>query len=149
MFQRENVPKSVKMAAAANLVFAIFHFLSFAYFVSTMPLAWGGLVKMLIAIAAAIGLLNLRPGWRTFTVFISWLGVVFLPFYVLATILRPEAFLNLFGVSGIVSPAMVLSMEVFGFALFLFILICLTRPDAKRAFQSTVLTSGEQATLAS
>ena len=78
MFQRENVPKSVKMAAAASLLFAIFHFSSFVYFVSTMPIAWGGLVKMLFAIAGAIGLLKLSPGWRVFTVFISWLGVVFL-----------------------------------------------------------------------
>ncbi len=137
------------MAAAANLLFAGFHFFSFVYFVSTMPIAWFGLVKMLFAIAGAIGLLKLSPGWRVFTVFISWLGVVFLPFYILATILSPEAFLNLFGASGIVSPAMVLSMEVFGFVLFLFMLICLTRPDAKRAFQSTVHQSGEQATLAS
>ena len=68
------------MAAAANLVFAVFHFVSFAYFVSTMPIAWFGLVKMLFAIAAAIGLLNLRSGWRTFTLVISWLGVLVLPF---------------------------------------------------------------------
>ena len=70
---------SVKMAAAASLVFATFHLSSFVYFVSTMPLAWFGLVKMLFAIAGAIGLLKLSPGWRLFTVFNSWLVVVFLP----------------------------------------------------------------------
>lgn len=146
---KSHIPTSVKMAAAASLLLAIFHLSSFVYFVSIMPIAWFGLVKMLFAIAGAFGLLKLSSGWRVFTVFISWLGVVFLPFYILATILSPDVFLNLFGVSGIVSPAMVLSMEVFGFALFLFMLICLTRPDAKRAFQSGGQQSGEQATLAS
>jgi hypothetical protein len=102
-----------------------------------MPIAWLGLVKMLFAIAAAIGLLNLRSGWRTFTVFISWLGVLFLPFYVLATVFSSDFMLFVFEISGIDSRAILVSMEVFGFALFLLMLICLTRPDAKRAFQST------------
>ncbi len=137
------------MAAAANLLFAAFHFVSFVYFVSTMPIAWIGLVKMLFAIAAAIGLLKLSPGWRTFTVFISWLSVLILPFFILATILSTVFMRYVFEMSGIDSPAIVLSMEVFGFAMFLFMLICLTRPDAKRAFQSTEQQSGEQATLAS
>lgn len=146
---KSHIPTSVKMAAAAaSLLLAIFHFSSFVYFVSTMPIAWFALVKMLFAIAGAIGLLKLSPGWRVFTVFISWLCVVFLPFYILATILSPEAFLNLFGVNGIVSPAMLLSMEVFGFALFLFVLTCLTRPNARRAFQSTEQQLGEQPTVA-
>lgn len=124
------------MAAAANLLFAVFHLASFVYFVPTMPIAWGGLVKMLFAVAAAIGLLKLSPGWRTFTVFISWLGVLILPFYMLATILSWDVFLNVFGASGNVSPTIVLSMEVIGFTLFLFMLICLTRPSAKRAFDA-------------
>ena len=38
MLQRQNIPKSVKMAAAANLLFAAFHLFSFVYFVSTMPI---------------------------------------------------------------------------------------------------------------
>ena len=149
MFQRENIPTSVKMAAAANLLFAVFHLASFVYFVPTMPIAWGGLVKMLFAIAAAIGLLKLRPGWRTFTVFISWLGVLILPFYVLATIFSTAFMRYVFEISGIDSRAIMLSMESFGFAMFLFILICLTRPDAKKAFESVGQQSGEQATLAS
>ena len=45
VFQKQNVPTPVKMAAAANLLFAVFHLASFVYFVPTMPIAWGGLVK--------------------------------------------------------------------------------------------------------
>ena len=149
MLNRRNIPMPVKMAAAASLLFAAFHFFSFVYFVSTMPIAWLGLVKMLFAIFGAIGLLNLRSGWRTFTVFISWLGVLFLPFYVLATVFSSNFMRFVFEISGIESRAILVSMELFGFALFLFMLICLTRPDAKRAFQSTEQQSGEQAPLAS
>ena len=101
-----------------------------------------------MSIAAAIGLLNLRPGWRTFTIFISGLGVLILPFYVLATIFSTDFVLFVSEMSGVDSLVVMLFAEIFGFALFLFMLICLMRPDVKNAFQTREQQSGEQATLA-
>lgn len=94
MFQTQNVPKPVKMVAAVYLLGAVFHFFYFVLYVSTTPIAWFGLGKVLLSIAAGIGLLYLIPGWRTFSIFISWLGVLILPFYVLATIFSAD-FVNL------------------------------------------------------
>lgn len=148
LFQRQNIPKPVKMVAGVCLLGAIPQFLYFVIFVTTTPIAWFGLGKALFGIVMAIGLLNLRPGWRTFTVFITGLGVLVLPFYVLATIFSTEFVQFVSELTGIQSTSVMLFAEVVGFAMFLFIFICLTRPDVKKAFQSGKPKPEGQATLA-
>ena len=89
-----------------------------------------------MSIVAAIGLLKLISGWRTFTIIISGLGVLVLPFYALATIMSTDFVLFLTEMSGIESRAVMLLAETVAFAMVLFMLICLMRPDVKKAFQS-------------
>ncbi len=134
LFQKQSIPRPVRMAAAVCLLLAVLHCCSVVFLVSTTPIAWFGLGKALLSIAAAIGLLNLRRGWRTFMVIVSGLSVLVLPFYVLATIYSTDFVSFASEMSGVDSVAVMLFAEVLGFAAMLFILICLLRADAKRAF---------------
>ena len=71
MFQRQDIPRPVKMVAAIYLVGAVINVFYFVVFVWTIPTAWIALVKVLVSIVAAIGLLKLISGWRIFTIIIS------------------------------------------------------------------------------
>ena len=85
MFQRQNVPKSVKMVTAGFLLMTIVNVYYFFLFLFTAPyLALPTLVEALLFIALAVGLLNLNERWRTSSLIITGLGVLVFPFCLLA-----------------------------------------------------------------
>jgi|TARA_Y100000310_G_scaffold279711_3_gene299003 hypothetical protein len=136
-FQRQDVPKPVKMVVAACLLLAIVN-LSFSlfYLFSTPVLAALALVKGLLGIAAARGLLNLSAGWRIFMLVVTGLGILILPLYFLAMIFSSNFVLFVSEVSGIDSWVALALGIALGFALFLYIFVTLLRPDVKSAFES-------------
>ena len=91
------------------------------------------LIKALLCIAAAFGLLKLKSGWRLFSLIISRLGVLVLPFYFLALVLNSDLVLVASNLSGIDSWVVKL-MPVVAFAQFLVMFIILMLPDVKRTF---------------
>jgi hypothetical protein len=147
-FQKQNVPKPVKMVAALHLVFAVVNLLGFIFFVATMPIAWFGIPKAILSVATAIGLLNLSNGWRTFSLIISGFAILIVPFEVLAMFLSSDFFLSVSKMTGIDSWVGIQFVLAFSFLAFLWIFITLMRPDVKRAFESGEPQSGKQETLA-
>ena len=86
MFQRHNVPSSVKVVAVVCLFGAVVNcFYSFLFF-STAVFAPLAFFKALFGIAVAVGVLNLKEGWRIFLLVITGLGLLVLPFYFLAMV---------------------------------------------------------------
>ncbi len=135
--QRQDVPKPVTMVVAACLLLAIVN-LSYTlfYLFSTPVLAPLTLVRGLLGIAAARGLLNLSAGWRTFMLVVTGLGIPILPLYFLAMIFSSDFVLFVSEVSGIDSWVASELAIALGFALFLWIFVTLQRPDVKSAFES-------------
>jgi hypothetical protein len=136
LFQRQNIPMPVKMVAAAYLLLAVLNVAYSFFFFSISPVAPLAIFKALVGIAAAIGLLRLRSGWRTFSLVISLMSVLVLPFYFLGVLLSPDFLLFVSTMSGVDSVAVIEFAVVLGFAMFLWICITLMRPDVKTAFES-------------
>ena len=137
MVQRQNIPTPVKMVAAAYLLMAVVNFCYFFFLLSAAPcLTPPTLFKVLLSIAAAIGLLNLREGWRIFTLFITGLGLLILPLYSLAIFFSSDFVLLVSRLSGIESWIGLELVVALSFAMCLWIFRTLMRPDVKRAFES-------------
>ena len=132
-------PRPVKMIAAVYLLLAVFNFLYVVFFVSTVPLAPLALIKVVLCIAVAIGLLNLKSGWRIFTLITSGLTVLVLPFYFLVVVFSSEFVSEQ---SGIDSPIVIELILALHFAIFVWVLRTLMLPDVKRAFESGEQQSG-------
>ena len=143
MFQRRNVPRSVKMVALVCLFGAVVNCSYSILFFSTGVFAPLAFLKGLFGIAVAVGVLNLKEGWRIFLLVITGLGLLVLPFYFLAMVFSSEFVLLMSRLSGVDSRATGLLAISVGFAMFLFMFITLMRPDVKRAFEA-----GRQETLA-
>ena len=91
--QKRLVPALVKVVVAIYLLGAAGHMLILSSAASSVPfvavplasfgvfVSLASLIKALVCIAAAFGLLNLKSGWRLFSIIISGLGVLILPFY--------------------------------------------------------------------
>ena len=139
---RLRCPRPVKMIAAVYLLLAVFNFLYLVFFVSTVPLAPLALIKVVLCIAVAIGLLNLQAGWRIFTLITSGLCVLVLPFYFLAVVFSSDVLLFVFGQSGIDSRVVIELIVALHFAIFVWVPRTLMLPDVKRAFESGQQQSG-------
>ncbi|HIK92487.1 MAG TPA: hypothetical protein EYG03_10960 [Planctomycetes bacterium] len=75
----------VLLMAGVNFSYSVFFFA-----VSSHVLASLAFCKGLLGLAAALGLLSLRDGWRFLILITSGLGVLILPFYFLAIVLSPD-----------------------------------------------------------
>ncbi len=136
MFQRQNVPRSVKMVAAVCLLGAVINCFYSFFFFSTAVFAPLAFLKGLFGIAVAVGVLNLKEGWRIFLLVITGLGLLVLPFYFLAMVFSSEFTLLISKLSGVDSRAVGLLAIAIGFAMCLWIFRTLMRPDVKRAFEA-------------
>ncbi len=132
-------PRPVKMIAAVYLLLAVFNFLYVVFFVSTVPLAPLALFKVVLCIAVAIGLLNLKSGWRIFTLITSGLTVLVLPFYFLVVVFSSEFVSEQIGIDSPIVIELILALH---FAIFVWVLRTLMLPDVKRAFESGQQQSG-------
>ena len=145
--QRQSIPTPVKMVVAVYLLGAAGHLFILYSAASTAPfvavplasfrvfVSLASLIKALLCIAAAFGLLKLKSGWRLFSLIISGLGVLVLPFYFLALVLSSDLAHLASNLCGIDSWVVKL-VPVLGFAMFLVMFIILMRPEVKRAFES-------------
>ena len=136
MLHRQDTPRSIRMVAAVMLLLGVVNLSYFLFYLSTVPFfAMAALVKTVLSIAAAIGLLRLSEGWRIFILVTTGLGLPILPFYFLLILLSSDFALAVSGLSGIDSRAGLELAVALGFAVFLWIFRTLARPDVERAFQ--------------
>ncbi|MEO2018738.1 MAG: hypothetical protein ABGZ53_30690 [Fuerstiella sp.] len=131
-------PGPVKMVAAGILLMAAVN-LSYSFFffaVSKHLIASLAFCKGLLGIAAALGLLNLKDGWRFFVLVTTGLGVLILPFYFLAIVLSSDLSRFVSDLSGIDSRGGIAVAIALFFAMFLWICRTLVRPDIEKAFHA-------------
>jgi len=114
---------------------AVNFFYSF-YFFSNTVLVSLTFLKGLLGIGAALGLLNLRDGWRLFVLITTGLSLLGLPFYFLAIVLSSELSRLVSELSGIESRVGITFAIALGFAMCLWICRTLLRPDVETAFYS-------------
>ena len=130
-------PERVKLVAAIILLLAVMNFYYSHLFLSTPVLATLAFFKGLLGIAAAIGLVKLRNGWRIFVLITMGLSLLVLPFYFLAIVLSSDISRLVSELSGIDSRVGIAIAIAFGFAMCLWMIRSLIRPDVERAFDST------------
>ena len=129
-------PTPVRRVAAVLVPLAVFQFFWAVVSFSTSVLAPAAFIKGLLGIAIAIGLLNLRQGWRVFLLITTGLGLVGLPLYFLAVLFSPN-FAHWFAeLSGIESRLVIALVIAVHFAVFLWMFRSLLRADVGRAFNS-------------
>jgi hypothetical protein len=95
MFQKRNVPKSVRMVAAAFLLFVAINLAGSVFMIATAHefarvSATIGLLNVVLFIAVTVGLLNLSEGWRKFVVFFSGYCVLVIPIILSPTVSTTE-----------------------------------------------------------
>jgi hypothetical protein len=140
MFQKQNVPMSVKMVSSVCLVFAIVD-CSYACFFSTAVLAPFAFVEGLLFIAVAVGLLNLKEGWRVFMLILTGIGLLLAPVYFLAIVSSSNIAHSVSNLSGVDSRGVGGLAIVLSFAMCLWMFITLRRSDVKRTFESGRINS--------
>lgn len=117
------------------MLFVAFNLFYFVFLVSTAPvIASLSLIKVIVGIAMAVGLLKLSEAWRVVVVFVTGLGVVGLPFYLVALSLSSEFFEFASEQSGVTSRAAMQLFLIVAFALTLFMFLTLRRPEVREAF---------------
>ena len=124
------------MVAAVILLMAVVNFVySFCFFSNTV-LASLAFLKGLCGIAAALGLVNLRDGWRLFVLITLGLSLLALPFYFLTIVLGSEISRLVSELTGIESRVGIALAIALGFPLCIWMCKTLLRPDVERAFCS-------------
>ncbi len=116
--KRRRCPTLVIMVAAFVLLHAVANIVYAMFFFSTTVFALPALFKGLLGIAIAIGLLNLREGWRLFLVFVTGISLPILPLCFLAVVLSSDFAHAMSQLSGVDTWVVKLAPAL-GFAMFL------------------------------
>ena len=148
MFQRQNVPTSVKMVAVICLLFSTLNFALSVFVIATAHTfapfsATIGLLKVVLFIAVTVGLLNLSEDYRKLMLLISGLTLLVYPIVFSIFAISPEVFLEFAEISIVKSRVATQITLAIVFVVLLWIFITLRRSDVKGAFKP-----GGQETLA-
>ena len=139
---RTSIPFQVRAVAAIQVLFALWNFSYFLFVISSAPsgpaLFFGplALLKGLLALVIAYGLLSLREGWRRLVVIIAGCGVVILPLWFFGSVFIPRFGNLLSTISGIDSLFVIQLGVAAAFIMFLLTLHALTRPGTKIVFST-------------
>ena len=141
--QRRSIPTPVKVIAVFYLLMSVVNLCHFFSYLSVVPIfALPALLKALLGIAAAIGLLKLRDGWRVFTLIVTGLGLLSLPVYALVIFFSSDFALfasrllllpKLPGIDSWIVLELVVALML---VMCLWILRTLLRPEVARAFEA-------------
>lgn len=134
LFLDKVIPFPVKFVAGAFLFASVFNFLYFIFYVSVTPIAYLAVVKAIIGLFFAYGLLKLSAGWRIVSLFISCAVFLMLPFYLIAVLISPDFVTFITDTTAIESKLVMIATIIGGFFWALAIFFPLMRPEVIEAF---------------
>jgi hypothetical protein len=127
-------PKLVKVVTSVVLLIAGVNFFASWCHSQNAVLASLAFVKGVIGVAAGLGLLKLKNGWRILVLFTTGLSILVLLFYFLAVVLSSKIASFVSQLSGIDSRTGISLILALGFIGSLWMFKTLLHPDVEKAF---------------